>query len=88
MRNILKIQVLIYLFSVLFVSCVNNNEPTDKTTTNLAGNLPIDIAINNIAGSLHKKLNTQRLDTITHLSIKGTIDARDFRILRDSMPLL
>lgn len=62
-------------FILVFTSCGNQNEPNDNV-------------INNSAGSLHQKFTTQQLDTITHLTIKGTIDARDFRIMRDNMPQL
>jgi hypothetical protein len=39
------------------------------------------------AGNLETKLATQ-LSTITQLTLTGTIDARDFKTIRDKMPLL
>jgi hypothetical protein len=44
--------------------------------------------INNIAGSLKSTLSKNEKATITNLRITGTIDARDFYCLRDSMPNL
>lgn len=44
--------------------------------------------INNIAGSLKSTLTKIEKATITSLRITGTIDARDFKMLRDSMPNL
>ena len=40
------------------------------------------------AGGLLAALTPTELNTVTNLSIAGNIDARDFKILRDSMPLL
>jgi hypothetical protein len=40
------------------------------------------------AGSLSSVLTTIELNTITDLTLKGTIDARDFKTMRDKMPLL
>ncbi|MGE0021774.1 MAG: leucine-rich repeat protein, partial [Draconibacterium sp.] len=40
------------------------------------------------AGTLSAELTTEELNTITDLTITGTIDATDFVIMRDSMPLL
>ncbi len=44
--------------------------------------------INVEAGGLFSGLTTDELFGITKLKITGTIDARDFRIMRDSMPSL
>lgn len=44
--------------------------------------------INLTAGSLISTFTPADRKTIKSLIVKGTIDARDFRILRDSMPLL
>jgi hypothetical protein len=41
-----------------------------------------------IAGSLSSALTTTELQTVTNLTLTGTIDARDFRTMRDKMPLL
>ena len=40
------------------------------------------------AGTLSASLNTTELATVTNLSISGTIDARDFKTMRESMPNL
>lgn len=39
-------------------------------------------------GSLSSVLTTTELGTVTNLTLTGTIDARDFKIMRDEMPLL
>jgi hypothetical protein len=40
------------------------------------------------AGGLYDALKQTERNTVTDLTISGTIDARDFRIMRDSMPAL
>ncbi len=40
------------------------------------------------AGELSVLLTSQELKSLSNLTLKGTMDARDFLILRDSMPLL
>jgi len=40
------------------------------------------------AGTLSPSLTSNELATITNLTITGTIDARDFKTMRDNMPLL
>lgn len=40
------------------------------------------------AGALSSVLTAEELNTITNLTITGNIDARDFKTMRDSMPLL
>ncbi|MFZ4725069.1 MAG: leucine-rich repeat protein [Paludibacter sp.] len=40
------------------------------------------------AGTLSSKLSADELKTITNIQITGTIDARDFRTMRDDMPAL
>jgi len=40
------------------------------------------------AGGLSAALTTEDLNSLSTLIIKGTLDARDFKILRDKMPLL
>ena len=42
--------------------------------------------VNITAGGLSSFVNREGKYDITHLTINGTIDARDFRILRDSLP--
>jgi hypothetical protein len=39
-------------------------------------------------GGLKSELTINELDTITNLTLTGTIDARDFKTMRDNMPLL
>lgn len=43
-------------------------------------------SVNISAGGLYAALTSNQLKTTTTLTITGTIDARDFRIMRDSMP--
>jgi hypothetical protein len=40
------------------------------------------------AGGLRTKLTADELKTVSNLIVSGTIDARDFRVMRDSMPQL
>ncbi|MBW8334722.1 MAG: leucine-rich repeat protein [Prolixibacteraceae bacterium] len=40
------------------------------------------------AGTLKTALTDSELNTITNLTIEGSIDARDFKTMRDNMPLL
>jgi hypothetical protein len=40
------------------------------------------------AGNLTKALTISERNTVTNLTITGTLDARDFKYMRDSMPLL
>lgn len=58
----------------------------DKFTYNTATN----ITVNSIAGGLSTAITAAggNLSTITSLTITGTIDARDFKVMRDNMPLL
>ena len=42
----------------------------------------------NTAGALSSALNTTEKNTLTDLTVTGTIDARDFKTLRDEMPML
>jgi len=44
--------------------------------------------VNNTAGNLKLNLTAEELNTLTRLAVTGTIDARDFKTLRDNMPLL
>ncbi len=41
-----------------------------------------------VAGTLNNLLTIAEKNTITNLTLTGSIDARDFKILRDSMPVL
>jgi hypothetical protein len=49
-----------------------------------ASNAPL----NNTAGELKTNLTAEELANITKLTVTGTIDARDFKTMRDDMPLL
>jgi len=40
------------------------------------------------AGTLFTSLTSSELNTVTNLTITGTIDARDFKTMRDNMPVL
>jgi hypothetical protein len=42
----------------------------------------------NTAGGLATALSTEEKNTLTRLIVTGTIDARDFKTMRDNMPLL
>ena len=53
-----------------------------------AGNSIIQKTISNVAGTLTTVLSSTDKMTITNLKLTGTIDARDFKTMRDSMPVL
>jgi len=40
------------------------------------------------AGGLHEAHSSEELNTVTDLTITGTLDARDFKTMRDEMPVL
>jgi hypothetical protein len=44
--------------------------------------------VNVTAGGLSTALTTVEMSSITELIVTGTIDARDFKTMRDEMPLL
>lgn len=44
--------------------------------------------VNCTAGNLSSVLNANEKSTVTNLTIKGIVDARDFKTMRDDMPLL
>src|ERR1035437_8762738 len=44
--------------------------------------------MNNVAGGLYKAVPFTERNSITNLKLTGTIDARDFRTMRDAMPAL
>lgn len=48
----------------------------------------VEKTIENTAGQLNSLLTDEELNTITDLTIKGTLDARDFRVMRNAMPVL
>ncbi|MDD3323376.1 MAG: leucine-rich repeat domain-containing protein [Paludibacter sp.] len=71
-----------FLFSLvttICVSCKNTDEPevNQKRTINLV-----------ISGSLSTILTVQELKSISNLTLSGTIDARDFKTIRDNMSAL
>jgi len=66
---------LIFLFSLLYLA-LDTYAQLSKT---------IDLAN---AGTLSTALTPTELQNVTNLTITGTIDARDFKTMRDSMPLL
>jgi hypothetical protein len=47
-----------------------------------------DGPVNNTAGTLSTTFSANELASITKLTLSGTIDARDFKTMRDLMPLL
>ncbi len=51
-------------------------------------NAQVDKSLTNIAGTLSSVLTVKEKSTITNLTMRGTIDARDFKTMRDSMPVL
>jgi uncharacterized protein (TIGR02145 family) len=46
------------------------------------------IVLSVTAGGLSSALNSDQLNNVTSLTLTGTIDARDFKTMRDDMPLL
>jgi hypothetical protein len=59
-----------------FTNIVEINQTVGYKTVNLS------------PGGLFNSLSSDELNTITHLTILGTIDARDFKTMRDKMPKL
>ncbi len=50
--------------------------------------LGVLVTVNNTAGGLFAALNAAQRSQITRLTITGNIDARDFKTMRDDMPML
>lgn len=50
--------------------------------------MPAEMQVELTAGALSSVMTIEELNTITDLAITGTIDARDFKTMRDKMPLL
>ncbi len=77
-----------------FANIVEKTIPTDTTQINDSTNLYPEsvlgvvktITIN--AGGLFSSFNAKELASINKLKISGSIDASDFQIMRDQMPLL
>jgi len=68
-------------------------KPTDTanyiaTTDTVYINITKALPLANTAGGLSAVLNEDQKDTLISLTITGSIDARDFKTMRDSMPLL
>lgn len=59
---------------------------TSRTVTITQEGIPKTISI--VAGTLSSSLTAEELNGNTNLTITGTIDARDFKTMRDKMPLL
>ena len=59
-------------------------EPQTITVTQAGSNAAIEVT----AGNLINLFSSEELATITKLTLTGTIDARDFKTMRDEMPLL
>lgn len=65
---------------------ISTTEYGSRTILVTQGASPKTIQIT--AGELSKLLTSQELNSISNLSLTGTMDARDFFVMRDSMPLL
>ncbi|MEI6143030.1 MAG: hypothetical protein WCP85_27375, partial [Mariniphaga sp.] len=65
---------LIFLAVFLFISLILNAQ------------LPKTASVT--PGSLGTTLTAIELNTVTNLTLTGTVDARDFKTLRDNMPVL
>lgn len=55
--------------------------------TILTGQVSKTIHLTN-AGTLSTELSSEELNSVTNLTITGNIDARDFKTMRDLMPVL
>lgn len=69
--------------SIITVSTVG--APSKKIIVTQAAKTKV-LTVN--AGGLYSALTYEERSKVSDIKIKGTIDARDFRIMRDSMPLL
>ncbi|MGE5449682.1 MAG: leucine-rich repeat protein, partial [Bacteroidales bacterium] len=67
---------------------VTVSAPGIESQTIAVTQMPAPAKIEIIAGVLSSTLTAEELNTITDLTITGTIDARDFKTMRDKMPLL
>ena len=74
-RNLLIITIL--LLVPIFFSCTKEDIGYKSSKLHVA-----------VAGTLSSLLTSNQRDTITSLVLTGTIDARDFKYFRDSMPRL
>jgi len=69
--------------AIVTVSAPDNYYQTIEVVQNIAPKT-IDIS----AGGLSTALTTEELNSLSSLIVTGTMDARDFKTLRDKMPLL
>ncbi len=76
-----KMTLLAFAFVATLFSCSKSgtSDPLPENQTMVDLTLP---------GTLAKTLSAVEKSTITSLALKGTIDARDFKTMRDSMPVL
>lgn len=65
------------------VKILSTNAEIEFFTVAQSGSLA---SVNIVAGGLYAALTPEIRKNVTNLSVSGTIDARDFRILRDSLP--
>jgi hypothetical protein len=71
------------------VVTVSGNGVTSRKITITQNIKPQPIkTLANIAGQLSSSITTEVLNTILKLTLTGTIDARDFKTMRDKMPVL
>jgi len=69
------------------ITVKGNNSCGNGTSSSLAITVNIK-SLTVTAGGLLKSLNSYEKSSLTSLKITGTLDARDFKIMRDSMPAL
>lgn len=58
------------------------------TILSINGYAQVETSVECTAGDLKTLLSEQEFQTTTHLTVSGTIDSRDFRTMKDSMPEL
>jgi len=82
----------IYNYQGVLITNTDYVEPVtvDIFPTNLknVSNTSLSATVNITAGGLQSTLSATELKSITSLIIKGSIDARDFKTMRDSMTVL
>lgn len=79
-----KIRMTLLAFALVatLVSCSKNDDSNPQPDNQ---SIAIDLTL---PGTLSTSLSIAQRSTITSLTLKGSIDARDFKTLRDSMPVL
>jgi len=70
------------------ITLTSNGISPEKITVTQKGQTPVVKTIAISAGGLLTALTSTELNTITDLILSGTIDARDFKTMRDKMPML